>query len=132
MPRTVAAQADCDNCPRIVVPAFPASHRPGCGAMISLHGRFPCAAVLSAYVTLTHAGIHLDRDFHWIHDRRAYSRALGWRHDLLFGGAAQWCWRLCGPVARVASVKMTETNIPAGPLALHGRLSRAVRYCSRP
>src|ERR1700676_1638355 len=28
-----------------------------------------------SYVTLIHASIHLDRGFHWIHDRRAYSRA---------------------------------------------------------
>ena len=64
-------------------------------------------------VTLTHASIHLDRDFYWLYDRWAYSRTLGWRHDLLFGSAAQWGRRLRGTVVRIASVKMTETNAQA-------------------
>lgn len=42
-------------------------------------------------VCYKHAIIHLDWYLYWIDDRRAYSRALGWRHVLLFGSAAQWC-----------------------------------------
>jgi hypothetical protein len=64
------------------------------------------ASVLWAVVSCTHAINDLDRDFYWIHDRWTYSRALGWRHAVLFRSAAQWCRRFCGIVVRVANVKM--------------------------
>src|SRR5260370_33798192 len=60
---------------------------------------------------LTHASIHLDRDFYWLYDRWAYSRTLGWRHDLLFGSAAQRGRRLRRIVARVASVTMLFSDL---------------------
>jgi hypothetical protein len=94
------------------------------GSSPALTGGLRARSRLS-YVTLPHASIRLDRDFHWIHNRWPYSRALGWRHDLLFWSAAQRGWCVCGTVARVASVKMTETNISAGPPSPSGRLSRA-------
>jgi hypothetical protein len=71
-------------------------------------------------VSCAHAIGDLDRDFCWLHYRWTYSRALGWRHALLFGGAAQWCRCLCGTVARVAGVKMTEALIAGkAPQATH-------------
>jgi hypothetical protein len=64
---------------------------------------FPC------YVA-QHGIIYLDRYLYRLYDRRTNSRDLGWRHALLFGSVAQWRWRRCGSVARVAK--------PLAPLSI--------------
>jgi hypothetical protein len=68
------------------------------------------ANAISAEHEKSHAIIHLDWYLYWLYDRWTYFRSLGWRHALLFGSVAQWCRRLCGTVARIASVKMTEAT----------------------
>jgi hypothetical protein len=59
---------------------------------------------------LLYAISDMARNFLRLDDRRIHSPALGRRHALLFGSAAQWCRRFCGTVARVALVTITVTT----------------------